>query len=187
MADSEPEADLPAAAGLVDPVSSPLLYPPAKQLWSFVWEFFGYPKNPDGSIKDGGEPTCKLCKRKVVARSANTSNLTSHLRECHKQEYAQLMSKQVRWIIINPTVAALRCFIHSKSIVIVVVRHFHSPRKGLVLFSTDQQGITTSLCNALFTCRLVVCLAHGSEIMPKCNPNLIYINVYVCVCILYNI
>ena len=171
MADSEP--DLPAAAGPVDPVPSPLLYPPAKRLRSFVWEFFGYSKNPDGSIKDGREPTCKLCKRKVVARSANTSNLTSHLRECHKQEYAQLKSKQVRWIIINRSVAALRCFIHSKSIVIVV-RRFHSPRKGLVLLS---------LCNALFTCRLVVCLAHGSEIMPKCNPNLIYINVYICACV----
>ena len=64
MADSEPEADLPAAAGPVDPVSSPLLYPPAKRLRSFVWEFFGYPKNPDGSIKDDREPTCKLFKRK---------------------------------------------------------------------------------------------------------------------------
>ena len=44
MADSEPEADLPA--GPVDPMSptSPPLYPPAKRLRSFVWEFFGYPK-----------------------------------------------------------------------------------------------------------------------------------------------
>ena len=62
---------------------------------------------------------------------------------------------------------------HSKSIVIVVVRHFHSPWNGMVLLSTDLQGITTSLCNALFTCRLVVCLAHGSDVMPKRNPNLI--------------
>jgi len=94
--ESEPEEDLPAAAGPVDPVPSPLLYPLAKRLQSFVWEFFGYPKNLDGSIKDGGEPTCKLCKRKVVARSANTSNLTSHLCKWHKQEYAQFKSKQVR-------------------------------------------------------------------------------------------
>lgn len=59
---------------------------------------------------------------------------------------------------------------HSKSMVIVVVRRFHSPWNGMVLLSTeyaDLQGITTSLCNALFTCRLVVCLAHGSDVMPK--------------------
>ena len=96
MADSEPETDLPV--GPVDPMSptSPPLYPSAKRLCSFVWEFFGYPKQLDGSIKDDGEPTCKLCNRKLVARSVNTSNMMSHLHEWHKKEYAQLKSKKVR-------------------------------------------------------------------------------------------
>lgn len=121
MADFEPEADLPA--GPVDPVcpTSPPLYPPAKRLRSFVWEFFSYPKQPDGSIKDDREPTYKLCNKKVVARLANTSNMTSHLREWHKKEYAQLKSNQVKWIIINPTVAGLRCFIQRALLLLLYV------------------------------------------------------------------
>ena len=101
--------------------SSPPLYPPVKRLRSLVWEFFGYPKQLDGSIKDDGEPSCKLCNRKVVARSANTSNMMSHLREWHKKEYAPLKSKQVRWIIINPTVASKRCSIQRAWLLLLYV------------------------------------------------------------------
>ena len=75
------------------PDSPPLLHPPSKRLRSHVWEYFGYPKQADGSIKDDGEPTCKLCGKKVKAKTANTSNLRTHLMDWHKPEYAQMKSK----------------------------------------------------------------------------------------------
>ena len=75
------------------PPDSPQLYPPAKRLRSLVWDFFGDPKQADGYIEEDGEQTCKLCGKKVNARTANTSNLSSHLREWHKPEYAQFKSK----------------------------------------------------------------------------------------------
>ena len=97
MAELEPaeeatESVMMAEADANEPDST-VLHPPAKRLRSLVWEHFGYPKQADGSIRDDGEPTCKLCGKKVKARSANTSNLKAHLRDHHKPEYAQLKSK----------------------------------------------------------------------------------------------
>lgn len=95
MAELEPDGEALESMAEANeaPDSTPILYPPAKRLRSLVWEYFGYPKKADGSIQDDGEPTCKLCGKKVKARTANTSNLKAHLRDWHKPEHAQLKSK----------------------------------------------------------------------------------------------
>ena len=52
---------------------------------SFVWNFFGVKKNNDS---DKDTAFCRLCRKSVLARGDNTSNLTSHLRNNHAKEYA---------------------------------------------------------------------------------------------------
>ncbi|XP_028648029.2 zinc finger BED domain-containing protein 4 isoform X1 [Erpetoichthys calabaricus] len=67
-----------------------LLHPPKKRIKSAVWEYFGYPENPDGAILEDGIPMCKICRRKVCARGGNTSNFRAHLRVHHAAEYSQI-------------------------------------------------------------------------------------------------
>ncbi|XP_022533222.2 uncharacterized protein LOC103043043 isoform X3 [Astyanax mexicanus] len=59
------------------------LCPPSKQVRSFVWEYFGYPKNPDGTINVDGRPVCKTCFRKVSSQGGNTTNMLKHLEDKH--------------------------------------------------------------------------------------------------------
>lgn len=55
-----------------------------------VWEFFGLKKANDGSAIDDGNVYCRACRKKVVAKQGNTSNLQSHLRTNHPRIHAQL-------------------------------------------------------------------------------------------------
>ena len=57
-----------------------------------VWEYFGLKKADDGSAIDNGNVYCRACRRKVVAKSGNTSNLAAHLRNNHPKIHAQLKS-----------------------------------------------------------------------------------------------
>uniref|UniRef100_A0AAR2K0Y7 BED-type domain-containing protein n=1 Tax=Pygocentrus nattereri TaxID=42514 RepID=A0AAR2K0Y7_PYGNA len=59
------------------------LCPPSKQVRSFVWEYFGYPKNPDGTVNVDGRPVCKTCFRKVSSQGGNTTNMLKHLEDKH--------------------------------------------------------------------------------------------------------
>ena len=52
-----------------------------------VWDHFGFKAGEDGKAVDDGKPICLHCKRSVVARWANTSNLFSHLRSAHPIQY----------------------------------------------------------------------------------------------------
>lgn len=67
----------------------PLFLPP-KRLKSAVWEYFGYYKDPGGTIIADGRPVCRMCRKKVSARSGNTSNMQHHLRDHHPMEFAKL-------------------------------------------------------------------------------------------------
>ena len=42
---------------------------------SEVWQYFGLLKGPNGQAIDDGSAYCKLCRKKVLAKSGNTSNL----------------------------------------------------------------------------------------------------------------
>ncbi|XP_073809273.1 uncharacterized protein isoform X2 [Danio rerio] len=70
----------------------PLFLPP-KRLKSAVWEYFGYYKDPGGTIIADGRPVCRMCRKKVSARSGNTSNMQHHLRDHHPMEFAKLNRK----------------------------------------------------------------------------------------------
>lgn len=67
----------------------PLFLPP-KRLKSAVWEHFGYLKDPGGTITVDGYPVCRMCRKKVSARSGNTSNMMHHLRDHHPKEFAKM-------------------------------------------------------------------------------------------------
>ncbi|XP_077055327.1 zinc finger BED domain-containing protein 4 isoform X1 [Siphateles boraxobius] len=70
----------------------PLFLPP-KRLKSAVWEYFGYLKDPGGTIIVDGYPVCRMCRKKVSARAGNTSNMMHHLRDHHPKEFAKMNRK----------------------------------------------------------------------------------------------
>uniref|UniRef100_A0A8C2A897 Zinc finger BED domain-containing protein 1-like n=1 Tax=Cyprinus carpio TaxID=7962 RepID=A0A8C2A897_CYPCA len=70
----------------------PLFLPP-KRLKSAVWEYFGYLKDPGGTINADGYPVCRMCRKKVSARTGNTSNMAHHLRDHHPKEFAKMNRK----------------------------------------------------------------------------------------------
>ena len=57
---------------------------------SLVWDYFGVKKSTNGGIVDDGTATCRECRRSVVAKHGNTSNLLSHLRNHHSKTYSEV-------------------------------------------------------------------------------------------------
>ena len=55
---------------------------------SYVWNFFGVRKDDE---KEKDTAVCKLCRKSILARGGNTSNLTSHLRNHHQKEYSAVI------------------------------------------------------------------------------------------------
>lgn len=56
---------------------------------SVVWEYFGV-WSENGKIVDDGTAVCRSCRRNVVAKNGNTSNLLSHLRTRHSKLYSEV-------------------------------------------------------------------------------------------------
>ena len=58
---------------------------------SVVWQYFGLEadeKNiPKQELED--QPVCRKCYKRVRAKHGNTSNLLSHFRDNHPDEYAE--------------------------------------------------------------------------------------------------
>ena len=52
---------------------------------SQVWSFFGLKSKED---KDNENVVCRLCRKSVLARGGNTSNLVSHLKNHHPNEHS---------------------------------------------------------------------------------------------------
>ena len=57
---------------------------------SIVWDYFGLERGPDGKPIDDGNVVCRTCRRRVMARHSNTSNLLSHLRTNHAKIHADV-------------------------------------------------------------------------------------------------
>lgn len=57
---------------------------------SAVWEYFGFIPDKEGKPKDEDKPVCKLCKKTVLSKGSNTSNLFTHLRTTHPKIHTQL-------------------------------------------------------------------------------------------------
>ena len=56
---------------------------------SVVWDYFGLEQDKNGRAIDDGTVICRTCRRRVVAKHGNTSNLLSHLRSNHSRLYSQ--------------------------------------------------------------------------------------------------
>ena len=72
-----------------DAGSSPPVLIDKKNARSVVWQYFGFEPNEHGQPKDTSKPRCKRCNRIVPSKGANTSNLTSHLQDRHKDLYKE--------------------------------------------------------------------------------------------------
>ena len=53
---------------------------PKPKTTSAVWQYFGFIADEEGRPKNEQQPICKLCKKTVLSRGSNTSNLFAHLR-----------------------------------------------------------------------------------------------------------
>ena len=62
-----------------------------KGIKSVLWNYFGLRADENGVILQEmeDEPICKTCKKSVCAKSRNTSNLLTHLRDHHADVYAE--------------------------------------------------------------------------------------------------
>ena len=57
---------------------------------STIWEYFSYKQDGDGKLIEDDGIFCNICHRSVSAKSGNTSNLMSQLKNSHKSVHAQL-------------------------------------------------------------------------------------------------
>ena len=58
-----------------------------KKTKAFVWKYFGFETDGNGRPLHVDSPKCRLCQATVAAKDSNTSNLYSHLRNKHPNEY----------------------------------------------------------------------------------------------------
>ena len=59
---------------------------------SVVWDYFAVKRSPTGAIVDNGKATCRACRKQVMTRHGNTSNLLAHLRTHHGRLYSEVTS-----------------------------------------------------------------------------------------------
>ena len=66
-----------------------------RNTYSVVWDYFGLKANQDGTLvlSETHSPVCRLCGRSIPAKGGNTTNLLTHLRECHPDVYADVQPK----------------------------------------------------------------------------------------------
>ena len=57
---------------------------------SFVWNYFGLIPDQNRRASDERSPVCKICRIPVPAKSGNTSDLLSHLKNNHSRAYTDL-------------------------------------------------------------------------------------------------
>ena len=62
---------------------------------SVVWDFLRLHANPDGSVVRGeaNYAVCRLCGKSILAKRGNTTNLLTHLRDCHPVLHAEASPK----------------------------------------------------------------------------------------------
>ncbi|KAM8880290.1 uncharacterized protein AB9W97_015176 isoform 3-T6 [Spinachia spinachia] len=54
---------------------------------SVVWLYFGFKADEKGQPLNSGEVICRLCRKKVLAKGGNTTNLRSHLKRRHRAQF----------------------------------------------------------------------------------------------------
>ena len=58
---------------------------------SVAWDYFGLEKGADGRVVDDGSAVCRLCRKRMLAKHGNISNLFSHLKNNHSTVYKEAM------------------------------------------------------------------------------------------------
>ena len=86
--DKPSETEAPAVVNLT--ARSVPKYMPKPGSKSTIWEYFGYKQDGDGKLIEDDGIFCNICHRSESAKSWNTSNLMSHLKNNHKSVHAQL-------------------------------------------------------------------------------------------------
>ncbi|XP_019858606.1 PREDICTED: zinc finger BED domain-containing protein 1-like [Amphimedon queenslandica] len=61
---------------------------------SFVWQYFGFRPDDSGRPREEDRPICKICSKIVISKGGNTSNLLSHIRIKHPEEYQRLKEEK---------------------------------------------------------------------------------------------
>ena len=56
---------------------------------SIVWNVVGFEQERNGKLIDDESVTCRSCRRRVITRSGNTSNLLVHLKANHLKIYSE--------------------------------------------------------------------------------------------------
>ena len=56
---------------------------------SVIWDYFGLEVGADGKPVDDGSALCRSCRKRVIAKHGNTSNLLAHLRTNHPTLHTQ--------------------------------------------------------------------------------------------------
>ncbi|KAL7404403.1 hypothetical protein ABVT39_014211 [Epinephelus coioides] len=59
---------------------------------SIVWMYFGLKADEKGQPLNSGEAVCRLCRKIVLAKGGNTTNLRSHLRRRHRADFLETSS-----------------------------------------------------------------------------------------------
>ena len=57
---------------------------------SHIWKYFGFEPDESGKPRSKDHPKCRLCKTEIAAKDGNTSNLFSHLKNKHPEEYHRI-------------------------------------------------------------------------------------------------
>ena len=65
---------------------------------SVIWNYSGVKGNESGKPvkEDIDKPVCKLCKKPVLAKRSNTTNLFHHLQEYHPDAYSEICSTEFK-------------------------------------------------------------------------------------------
>ena len=58
-----------------------------KKTKSFVWNYFGFESDGNGRPRCINSPKCRLCRATIAAKDSNTTNLYSHLKSKHPEEF----------------------------------------------------------------------------------------------------
>lgn len=52
-----------------------------------MWLYFGLKADDKGQPLNSGEAICRLCRKIVLAKGGNTTNLRSHLKRRHRADF----------------------------------------------------------------------------------------------------
>ena len=57
-----------------------------------IWKYFGFQPDDKGNPRWKDQPKCRLCKTEIAAKDGNATNLYSHLKNKHLEEYRAVRS-----------------------------------------------------------------------------------------------